>query len=136
MRKRFFTALLAVCVVVMVSGCGFKQLSSEKVSDLEYTVADPDEVPEELAAEIEQQINSAFTLTYMDGDYLYLARGYGEQETGGYSISVKELYLTEDSVYFETELFGPRKGEAVGQSASYPYIVVKMERREEAVVFG
>ena len=139
MKKRLAGYLVVGLIVgslLLASGCGLKQLSSEKVSDLDYTVVDSDGIPEALMEEIELQKESAFTLTYLDGDYLYLVRGYGEQETGGYSISVAELYLTEDAIYFETELFGPKKGETVSTAATYPYIVVKLERREEAVVFG
>ena len=41
-------------------------------------------------------------------------------------IPVRQLY---------TELIGPRKGETISKSPSYPYIVVKVELRDENVVF-
>ncbi len=136
-EKKYAAVVMGVVVfaLLLVSGCGLMQFSSEKLSDLDYTVLDTDGIPEELLAEIEAQKENAFTLTYLDGDYLYLARGYGEQETGGYSISVTDLYLTENSICFETTLIGPKKGETVSAAATYPYIVVKLERREEPVVF-
>jgi hypothetical protein len=74
-------------------------------------------------------------MTYSDGEYLYIARGYGEQETGGYSITVQELYLTEDAVVFSGALYGPQNGEQVTQSKSYPYIVIKLELLELPVTF-
>ena len=40
-----------------------------------------------------------FKLTYSDKQYLYICIGYGEQETGGYSIAVNELYLTDNAIY-------------------------------------
>ncbi|MEW4412605.1 protease complex subunit PrcB family protein [Clostridium sp. AN503] len=61
--------------------------------------------------------------------------GYGEQPTGGYSISVNELYLTENSIVIDTELKGPEKGEEVGVEKSYPYIVVQTEYLENPVIF-
>ena len=62
-------------------------------------------------------------------------RGYGEQATGGYSIRIKDCYLTSNAVLFDTELVGPRKGESVSANPSYPYIVIKTESREETVIF-
>ena len=76
-----------------------------------------------------------FKLTYTDDQNLYIVVGYGEQETGGYSICIRNLYLTSNAIIFDTELIGPRKGETISKSPSYPYIVVKVELRDENVVF-
>ena len=61
--------------------------------------------------------------------------GYGKQPTGGYSISVTELYETENAVYVHTNLLGPSAEELKKESPSYPHIVIKMEKRDKAVVF-
>ena len=61
--------------------------------------------------------------------------GYGEQETGGYSISVRELYLTENAIVADTELLGPQNLEQTGAEKSYPYIVIKTEYLEEPIIF-
>ena len=61
--------------------------------------------------------------------------GYGEQPTGGYSIEVDELYLTENAIVIDTELEGPEKGEPTGVEKSYPYVVVRTEYLEEPVIF-
>ena len=71
-------------------------------------------------------------MTYKDSEFLYIVRGYGEQETGGYSICIRNLYLTSNAIIFDTELIGPRKGETISKS---PNIVVKVELRDENVVF-
>ena len=55
-------------------------------------------VPEELKQEIEERKEMDFKLTYEDNGKLYIARGYGEKETGGYSISVKDVYLTQNAL--------------------------------------
>lgn len=52
-----------------------------------------------------------FKITYADKDALYIARGYGEQKTSGYSIEVKECYETENAIYIHTNLIGPSKEE-------------------------
>ena len=83
------------------------------------------EIPQELADMIGQKKNEEFKLTYTDGADLYIAVGYGEQPTGGYSITVPEFYLTENSIVIKTELQGPESTEQAGNSPSFPYIVIK-----------
>lgn len=123
----FCAALLAAAL----SGCGLKH--GGKLRDLEYTVVKPAEIPATLAEGIEEKKEARFTLTYSDNEYLYIARGYGEQETGGCSIRVNECYLTENSICIKTTLTGPQAGEQVSTGPSYPYIVIKTELREEPV---
>ena len=89
----------------------------------------------ELQNDIEEKKAADFKMTYKDSEFLYIVRGYGEQETGGYSICIRNLYLTSNAIIFDTELIGPRKGETISKSPSYPYIVVKVELRDENVVF-
>ena len=54
---------------------------------------------------------------------------------GGYSVTVKELWLAENAIYFCSELLGPKEGENVVQSMSYPYVAVKTEAIDLPVVF-
>lgn len=135
MGKRILSMMAAFVLMICITGCGLSTYSSEKVTDLEYTVLKEQEIPQELMTQIEEQKESCFKLTYQDGEYLYIASGYGKQETGGYSIQVNELYLTSNTIYYKTGLFGPQKGETVHQAETYPYIVIKTEKREEPVVF-
>jgi hypothetical protein len=93
------------------------------------------DIPEEFLSQIEEKKTMDFRLTYTDGEFLYIARGYGKQPTGGYSIEMQELYLTANTIYFSTALYGPQKGEKVTRNASYPFIVVKLELLAEPVVF-
>ena len=92
-------------------------------------------MPQELQAEIESRKAEDFKMTYVMDDALYIVRGFGMQETGGYSIQVQNLYLAENALYFETDLIGPENGAQVEKAVSYPYIAVKTERLEENVVF-
>jgi len=127
----FLAAVFSAC---LLTGCGGDG-GEEKIRDLEFEVVEEASVPEELAKLIEEKKLNEFRLTYTDDNILYLATGFGEQETGGYSIAVDGCYLTETSLVFETSLIGPAKDETVQQKASYPYIVVKTENREEPVIF-
>ena len=74
-------------------------------------------------------------MTYDDGEYLYIAKGYGMQETGGYSIVVDELKSSTDSLFFKTKLVGPGKDKEISNIKTYPYIVLKTEKTNMEVIF-
>ena len=129
-------ALLAwVFVVRFLTACSVEKDDLKKVRDLEFTVVGETDLPEELKQVIGYKKYAAFKMTYTDDQNLYIAVGYGEQENGGYSISVRELYLTENAIVADTELLGPESAEQTGAEISYPYIVVKTEYLEEPVIF-
>ena len=60
---------------------------NKKLEDIEFTVLSEDEIPEELMGQIEEKKQEEFKLTYSDNSNLYIARGYGKQESSGYSIT-------------------------------------------------
>ena len=63
--------------------------------------------------------------------------GYGAQKTGGYSICVKDLYLTDSSIVLDTTLLGPKySDEKKVMEESYPYIVIKTEYIDALVIFS
>ena len=124
-----------VCLAVMLAGCGSVQLKSSKVKELAYTVADEEELPKAVSQKIAELKEEPFELSCEEGEYLYIARGYGRKETGGYSIRVEDLYLSENAVCCKMQLAGPTQEEAQIKGASFPYIVVKTEARREPVLF-
>ena len=129
-------ALLAwVFVVRFLTASSVEKDDLKKVRDLEFTVVGETDLPEELKQVIGEKKTAPFKMTYTDDQNLYIAVGYGEQENGGYSISVRELYLTENAIVADTELLGPESAEQTGAEKSYPYIVVKTEYLEEPVIF-
>lgn len=133
MRKKI-GILVLVTIMSMTGGCVMKQ-GGDRQRDLEYTVADLDDLPQALKEQLEIKKEEDFSLTFSDNQYLYAVRGYGVQETGGYSISVDDCYLAENEICVETTLHGPAVGENVAKTPSYPYIVLKLELRQEPVVF-
>ncbi|MCD8231929.1 MAG: protease complex subunit PrcB family protein [Clostridiales bacterium] len=135
MRKLLRIVPVMVLAAFLLGGCSMKKAGTEKVRDLEYTVLSESEIPETLLNEIEENKADDLKMTYREGDYLYIIRGYGMQETGGYSIQMRELYLAENAIYFDAELIGPENGTDVEKAVSYPYIVIKTERLEENVIF-
>jgi len=116
-------------------GCSIEQTNRTKVRDLDYHVAAEEEIPEELKTMIEEKKSADFKMTYETTEHLYIIRGYGERETGGYSIQVSELYLSSNAVFFKSSLIGPHKGENPAKSPSFPYIVVQTEKVDKNVVF-
>lgn len=127
--------VLWVIAARLLSGCSAASDDGDKVRDLEFTVTGEADIPEELRGIIAEKVSQAFKLTYSDNENLYIVVGYGPQSTGGYSVAVKELYLTENSIVIDTELLGPEKGETAAPETSYPYVVVKTEYLENPVVF-
>lgn len=135
--KAVLLTLMVVWVFVarMLGGCSLLKDTGDKVRDLEFTVTSEAELPEELRSIIEEKKVQPFKLTYSDNENLYIVVGYGPQGTGGYSIAVEDLYLTDNSIVIDTELTGPAKGETAAPETSYPYVVVKTEFLENPVVF-
>lgn len=134
MRKLIKFMALILAITSVLSGCIVQQ-GQDKIEDLEFTVMDPVDLPEELQEQIIARQEEDFSLTYCDEEYLYIARGYGEQETGGYCISIDQCYRTSNTICVKTTLTGPQEGENVNTAPSYPYIVIKLELRSEEVVF-
>lgn len=134
----FFRPLfLAVLLLSMLfaGGCQVSKDDGKKVRDLEFTVVGETDVPAELKQIIAEKTAQPFKLTFSDEQNLYIVVGYGPQSTGGFSIAVKALYLTSNSIVIDTELLGPEKGENPAPETSYPYVVVKTENLENPVIF-
>lgn len=134
--KKMGTLLVGLILMMILLLTGCQMLSSEKVKlrDLDFTIQSEETIPAELLKMIKERQAEPFKFTFTDGENLYICIGYGEQDRGGYSITVDALYLTEDAIYVETTLLGPKDGENSQKVASYPYIVIKTEALEKTVV--
>lgn len=88
--------------------------------DLEFTVSGEADIPAALKELIDKKREKAFKLTYADGQEMYIVIGEGPQKGGGYSVAVKALYETDNSVVIRTELQGAggRGGEGDGRVVS------------------
>ena len=134
--KNVAAAMLLLCVVL--TGCGMSGERNIKLRDLDFTVLSEEKIPEELKTVITEKRSEPFRLTYSDNQNLYISIGYGEQKTGGYSIAVDELYLTDDAVHVSTSLLGP---DITGQKSgagkpTTPYIVIKTELLDKTVIYN
>lgn len=133
--KRLRFHLLAVIILVNLTGCISKPVLTEKMGDLEFEVLSEEEIPEELLENIEKAKQRAFRMTYEDEGVLYITEGYGKQEHTGYSVEVTDVYESQNAICFHTSLLGPEKNEEVKEIATFPYVVIKLEAIGKEVVF-
>ena len=126
MKKKQIAFFLLVFLAAFFAGCGNKVEKPEKIKDIEYTVQEESQVPEELLAKMKEKQREPFRMTYMTDGFMYIAVGYGTQVTSGYSVRVLELYEAAEGIVFCTELLGPARDEPVLQVETYPYIVIKI----------
>lgn len=138
MKKwKYISILVLICILPLglLNSCKDKE-KVVRVKDLEFTVVPEHEIPEALLATINEKKAEPFKLTFSTkgNEYLYIAVGYGAKNTGGYSISVDDLFLSINAIYVDTSLIGPGK-DLVIQAITYPYIVLKLEYMDKSVVF-
>ena len=134
--KAIMLCIVTVVSCIFLSGCSLEGDAGAEREKLDFTIISEDRMPQELLELLEGKKQDAFQLTYTDEDYLYVCIGYGEQETGGYGISVKDFSLGDGAIYVDTLLIGPDSGNKDNKSPSYPYIVIKTEKREEQIIFN
>lgn len=133
MKKTGFFILL---IAILASGCTIRKEDTEKLRDIDFTVVESEDVPEELRDIIQEKQENETKLFYADEGYLYVVRGYGKQDTSGYSVEVRDCYETENTICVETSLLGPPKGEEIVDKPTYPCVVIKMEYSEKDVIFN
>lgn len=127
--------LTVLAMILLLTGCGLSLGGEEERRALDFTVVEPEKVPEALKKALEAHQQEELQIVFEDAGSLYAARGYGRQETGGYSIAVDECSEGESSIYIATTLIGPAQTQQLAKDPSYPVIVLKMEYRDKEVVF-
>ena len=133
--KRGIRFLILLGNIFLLCACSIQKDDMEKLRDIEFTVVDEYKLPEELKQYIEEEKMDPFEITYGDEGYLYLAKGYGAQETSGYSIEVEECFETSNVICVKTNLLGPPKNEEIKEQETFPYIVLKIEYSDKNVVY-
>ncbi|NLK02837.1 MAG: protease complex subunit PrcB family protein [Clostridiales bacterium] len=136
---RRFKTLASLLIIVFITfglmGCKKNDQEIKKLKDLEFTVVADADLPGELKEIIDEKKELPFKLHYSNKDHLYIVVGYGKQNSGGYSIAVEELFLTDNAIYIDTNLIGPSENDLVTQGVTYPYVVVKLEYLDKKIVF-
>lgn len=126
---------LLMGLLLWLTGCGTDQSGDGERKDLDFTVVESAQIPAELKRVIEQHKEEEMQIVFEDQDSLYAVRGYGEQNSGGYSISVDECWEGDQNIHIATTLIGPSQTEKISKDPSFPVIVVKLQNREKEVIF-
>lgn len=134
MEKLCRILLSGICFL-MLTACSVWKTDQAKIRDIEFTVLNKEEIPEEFLAQIEEKKSEPIKLSYGDKGYLYVARGYGTKEHTGYSVEVSDCYETEDTVCVKTSLLGPDREEEILKKKTYPFVVIKMEYTDKQVIY-
>lgn len=132
--KKAVYLLAALVLAAVLSGCGLVRIEEEERKPVDYTVVERQDIPAALDEIMNEKKEKEFQLSYETGDALYLAKGYGRQMSGGYSIQVEELGASSNGIFFVTRLIGPKDLNEAGVP-SYPCIVIKTEPQKKPVVF-
>lgn len=133
--KRAVIGLILTGFLISLSGCHVQKLHQEKEKVPEYVILEEHEIPDAFQKALEAARKKPFQMTYEDQGIVYAAKGYGEQEISGCSITVDEVYESKDAVWIRTNLLGPKKGELIENKKTYPYLVIKMEQTDKHIVF-
>lgn len=132
--KKAVCLLVALVLAAVLSGCGLIRIEEEERKPVDYTVVERQDIPAALDEIMNEKKEKEFQLSYQTGEALYLAKGYGRQMSGGYSIQVEELGVSSNGLFFVTRLIGPKDLNEAGVP-SYPCIVIKTEPQKKPVVF-
>lgn len=134
-KKWLTLTMLAAFLTLGTLGCSTEEeIQEDKIKDIDFTVVGEDQQPDSLKDIIAEKYADPFQISYTLGEELYIAIGYGEQPSGGYSISVNAFYETKDTLVIDTTLIGPGKAENVTKAPTRPYIVVKTENIADKMI--
>lgn len=138
-------------MLMLFSGC---QVVDKEIPDgepMKFTIVDEKRVPEKMEENIKEMIEKPFQITYLEGEWLYIAQGYGKQERTGYAIQIDRCMEGADGIWVKTTLLGPGSVEIEqdeeeqgnicmicmreGGFSKYPYVVWKTTKSKKPVIF-
>lgn len=127
-------ALLVLPVALGLCGCQMSRVPGERIAELSYERAEEWELPEEVKSLVQEEWEEPFLFTFGDGDVLYIASGYGRQESDGFEIRVDTLYEAQEALVLHTTLLGPEPGEGTDSRPTYPYLVLRTKYSDKVVM--
>ena len=133
--KCLFALGIFFFVVTQILGCEMQIVPQEERKEVSFSIISKECIPESLAKLIEERKDEEMKITYVDQGKRYIVIGYGKQNSGGYSIYIKDLYKTENALYVDTCLMGPKEKTKIQETTSYPMIVLRISEMGLPVVF-
>ncbi|MGN0307327.1 MAG: protease complex subunit PrcB family protein [Lachnospiraceae bacterium] len=134
-KKEGILFLLVVGILAFIlAGCTLVPKEKER-KEAGFVIVTKEHIPERLKELIELKKEQMMKLTYIDKDKRYIVIGYGKQKGGGYSIVVKDFYATDNALYVDTCLLGPKEKPKKEEVSSCPYLVLQTSEIGLPVVF-
>ena len=136
-KKRwiFIVTMLCVFLLAVLTGWQFEESKEKKIKNLDYTICDEGKLPVKLREIIMEKRKEPFKLTYRTKDYLYIVVGYGAQDRTDLNVVMKELYLTENAIFVDTDMTSVENKTFEENKVTYPWIAVKCELYDLEVNF-
>lgn len=131
----YIILLLITVIASAISGCSIKTIDDNKISDVSYEVVEYHNLNKYVREIYNENLSESNRLSYLDNEYLYLIICYGAVPTTGYTIDVKEIYETANTIIVDTTLIGPSKADTVSEEVFYPAIVIKIKATDKPVIF-
>lgn len=129
---RFFLPA-AFLLALLSGGCGlYREEAGGWPRSYEETAEE--ELPEALKERISGEREEPFLAAYGDGTWLYIAVGYGRQETGGYTVRVESLTETEHTLRIRASLTGPGSDAEAAGAAGAPFAAVRTAYTEKRII--
>lgn len=124
---------MSIMSVLCLSGCTVRKIDMNDRHKKAYEIVPPEKLPEMCKKQVEMCKKNPFTYVYEENNRMYLVRGYGEKETGGYRVKIVEVAESSNTVFLKTELCGPKQ--KMPKKNTYPYCVVKVRADGKMAVF-
>ncbi len=137
-KKRCTLVLIILLLTAVLVSCGKQEAPKrtyENMQDAVYEIVSGSEVPHKVNEKIYKEREKGFGFSYRDNEGMYIAFGFGRQNTGGFSIQLVAVKENEDEILIEAKLIAPAPEEVVSTSPSYPYMILKMEDTSKNVEF-
>lgn len=134
-KSIFFFTMLGIFFLATLTGCKFEETDEKKIKDLDYTICDESKLPDTLVELIDERKKEPFKLTYRTKDYLYIVVGYGAQDRTDLSVVMSDLYLTENSIFVNTDMTSVEDTTLEDNKVTYPWLAVKCEHYDLPVIF-
>lgn len=131
----FLFTMLGIFFLAALTGCKLEETDEKKIKDLDYTICDESKLPDTLVELINERKKEPFKLTYRTKDYLYIVVGYGAQDRTDLSVVMTELYLTDNSIFVNTDMTAIEDTTLEDNQVSYPWLAVKCEHYDLPVIF-
>lgn len=136
--RRWLWGSLILLSVLLLGGCSSSEETAgnyEGAADVVYEIVSGSDVPYKVNEKIFKSKEKGFGFSYRDGGEMYVAFGFGERSTGGYSIQIQAAKETDTAIIIEAKLIAPLPEEVVAESVSYPYMILKMAQVKKDVQF-